>query len=261
MRRAFTLIELLVVISIITLLIAILLPALSKAREVAIITQCATQTRGLGQAILSQAIDNKGNFRDIGNENGEWDNPAVPGSTASMLYPYWMNVEARRDLNEGYGIPRDYFYCPANPDWNTDGFWIGNGSHFTVPYTVTAYQFFVGRPSYSEANGSALSGFQEVPAGARPFHKNLEDTAYYDVMVADVTRYFSNSFHRAPFRASNHIYEDQAGVTTMPSGTGGTNVTYIDGHTEWVQQNEMGQRESPYIGLPQFEWGNVKYWF
>jgi len=261
MRRAFTLIELLVVISIIALLIAILLPALGAARKSAIISQCATQSRGLGQMQYTQAVDNDGVFRDVGNETGEWSNPAVPGSSASRLQSYWVNVEARRDLNEGYGIPREYFYCPANQDWNTDEFWTGDGSHFSVPYTVTGYQFFVGRPSYYDPSSTSFTGFEEVPDGERRFHRTIEDKAFYGAVVADLTRYYRDSFHRDPLRASNHIEEDVPNVTTMPNGSGGGNVSYIDGHTEWKPQNELGQRESPYEGLPQFRVGVTRHWF
>ena len=260
-RKAFTLIELLVVVSIIALLIAILLPALSSVQRQARITICAAQSRGLGQAQLAQATDNNGDFRDVGNETGEWDKAGVPGSTASLPFSYWINVEARREF-ENYGVPREYFYCPENQDWNTDEFWTGNGSHYFEPYTVTGYQFFAGRPTYADPNSGALTGFEEVPAGEKRFHLSLDDLAYYNVMVSDLTRYFDGSFHKEPLRASNHIYEDvEGGVTTMPSGTGGTNRTYLDNSTEWVQQNEMGQAENPYESLPQFNLGNVQHWF
>ncbi len=56
-KKAFTLIELLVVISIISLLIAILLPALSKAKEAADSVKCLSNYRQIGVSLHAYAGD------------------------------------------------------------------------------------------------------------------------------------------------------------------------------------------------------------
>jgi prepilin-type processing-associated H-X9-DG protein/prepilin-type N-terminal cleavage/methylation domain-containing protein len=61
-RGAFTLVELLVVVSIIALLIAILIPSLRKARELAKSTACLANERQIGVSARMYLDDNKGEF-------------------------------------------------------------------------------------------------------------------------------------------------------------------------------------------------------
>lgn len=60
--KGFTLIELLVVIGIIALLVAILMPALSKAKEMAKQIQCASQQNSIGKAMYMYMGENKGSM-------------------------------------------------------------------------------------------------------------------------------------------------------------------------------------------------------
>ncbi len=57
-KRGFTLIELLVVVAIIVILIAILLPSLSQARQNALRAKCLSQLKQIGIAVYSYAAEN-----------------------------------------------------------------------------------------------------------------------------------------------------------------------------------------------------------
>src|ERR1035437_9243275 len=65
-RKAFTLVELLVVVAIIVILIALLLPQLSKAREIAKKTVCLAHLKQIGTAFYTYAGNNNSMIPDGG---------------------------------------------------------------------------------------------------------------------------------------------------------------------------------------------------
>lgn len=148
--KAFTLIELLVVIAIIALLISILLPSLSRARELSKRTVCSANLRGIGQAMYIYAQDDPQIFPAVAmlvpdgemecfggflsNDPEEYsDRNAIPSTTGtpSPTIDMWTVIRANNTT------PKQ-FICPSTTD-------------APDPYAMdpTAYYDFLGPASLS----------------------------------------------------------------------------------------------------------------
>jgi len=137
-KRGFTLIELLVVISIIALLIAILLPSLARAKELANRAVCSANVRGIIQSCYIYAQSNNSQFpatmapqtgttsltiTEGGAPGGPNTPPSTTNATAGAVTSSWYTgTSAAADplsclwllVLQGQDTPKSYI-CPSDP--------------------------------------------------------------------------------------------------------------------------------------------------
>lgn len=215
LNKGFTLIELLVVIAIIGILAGILLPVLSRARESARSTQCASNVKQIGMGLIMYA-----------NENSE----AFPSSTAdamlslNLLFPNYISDQ------RVFKCPSDTFVTAAtNALVAVNTKFTKNQCSYGYDYTHTQADdadvaILADRPSNTAGNlptsaNSPNHGGTVKPAGTADVAGRGQNVLYLDGHVEFMSTALGGWFS-ADGTTRDNIYVDDLATT------GGTD-TYI----------------------------------
>ena len=194
-RKGFTLIELLVVVAIVSILAAMLLPALTKVRELGRRTVCMHKLKQIGLA-----------FHLYANDHDDWINPG------NMIGPqYWDGVRSDRNWHERFArigpfSPLDYkltytqdiagrvsFLCPSEKRVFTyhhyaNNLWVTGYESFSSTFPLYKFSGLTANPTdvilVTEGERTGQVSATAVSLGHVAFrHNGLANTLYADGRV------------------------------------------------------------------------------
>jgi prepilin-type N-terminal cleavage/methylation domain-containing protein/prepilin-type processing-associated H-X9-DG protein len=218
---AFTLVELLVVIAIIAVLAALLLPALSSAKQKAWTISCASNLRQIGIGLESFASDNSERYPMSGGRI-RW-NAIEPDSPTNGWMQQIFAVVANTNV----------FHCPGNarlPVSHQSPFNYFNGTRaaYVVSDPVSPHFAAVTQSAIRFTSAFVLSG------------DTIDDAQYFDRDDCDKDDYTQNCVGGAA---------NGTPAVQWQAHKWGQNILFADGHARWYRRYDAADMTFRYDSM------------